>query len=79
MRSASVLGFAIGWEPSDIADADGDGILTCAVGTNVVLRSTDMDGAITIDNKVITYLAKASSSMPTVDVGYSIVHAFLGG
>lgn len=76
---AGVLRFAVRGKSADIADADTDGVLTCAVSSNLVLCTTDMDGAITIDDEVVTYLAESSGTMPTVDVGYCVVLTFLGG
>ena len=49
------------------------------MSTYLALGTTDVDGAIAIDDEVIAYLAESLGTMPTVDVDYCIVPTLLGG
>lgn len=77
--SACVFRFLIGIKSTDVADADAVGIVIEAMGTNLLQRTASMDGAIAIDDEVITDALPPASLVPAVDVGHGVVLALNRG
>lgn len=77
--SACVFRFLVGIKSTDVADADAVGIVIEAVRTNLLQRTASMDGAIAIDDEVITDALPPASLVPAVDVGHGVVLALNRG
>ena len=67
---ACVLGcLAVGGETTDIADADGVGIMTFAVCANLFERSARVDAAVKVNHIVVADAVETTLAVPAVDVG----------
>ena len=67
---ACVLGcLAVGGETTDIADADGVGIVTFAVCANLFERSARVDAAVKVNHIVVADAVETTLAVPAVDVG----------
>ena len=70
LLGACVLGcLAVGGETTDIADADGVGIVTFAVCANLFKRSARVDAAVKVNHIVIADAIETSLAVPAVNVG----------
>ena len=56
-------------EATDVADTDGVGVVTLAVGTCLGERTTLVDAAVQIDDVVVADAGEAAGTVPPVDVG----------
>lgn len=61
---------------SDVADADGVGVVSGAVGSDHLEGTALFDGAVESDDEVVAYHLEASLPVPTVDVLHGEVLAF---
>lgn len=69
-RSAGVGGVHSGVASADVAHAYGVGVVSCAVGTRLIDRTTRLYGTIEIHYIMVAYGSEAACAMPAVDVGY---------
>lgn len=75
-----VLGVSAGCvAASDIADADAVGVVAFTMGADLTDGTTDVDGAVAIDDIVIADALPTSGTMTAVDVSYGVVHTFRCG
>ena len=74
-----VVGLSRCVEATDVADADGVGVVPFAVGTWLVNGSSGMDRAVSVDDVVVADAAEPALAVPSVDVGKGEGQAFLGG
>ena len=72
-----VLGLAKAVKPADVADADGVGIVSRAVGAHVGDEPSLVDAAVEVDDEVVAYAAEPALAVPLVDVGNGEGLAFL--
>lgn len=77
--SSGILGLAIFVKPPNIADADGVGIVTLAVGSGHFKRTTLFDGSVKPDDIVVANHLEAPGFVPAVDVGSGEVLALGSG
>ncbi len=76
---ARVLGrFAVGGTATDVADADGIGIVALAMRPDFPDRSALVDGAVTVDDEVIADATEAALMMPLVYLLYGEILALRG-
>lgn len=71
--------FAVGGQPTDIADSYGIGVVSLAVRSHLCERSAKMHRAIAVDDEVISDGCKSSLPVPAVDVSRGEVLAFRRG
>lgn len=72
---SGVFGFPIFIESANIADTEGTGIVSLAVGTNHFEGTALFDGSVKADDIVVANHLEATGLVPTVDVGNGIVPA----
>lgn len=78
-RGAGVLRAAVGGEASDVADADGVGVVAGAVGSDHLGRAALLDGPVKPDDVMVANHLEAPVFVPAVDVGSGEVLALGGG
>jgi len=76
--STSVLRPASTVQPTDIADADTLLVMPLTVRSRLLNRAPLFDTAIKVDDIMIADTSKATSTVPAVDVGDSVVAPFGG-
>lgn len=72
-----VMGSSRCVEATDVADTDGVGVVTLAVGTWLGERASLVDAAVQIDDVVVADASEATGTVPLVDVGDGEGLAFL--
>ena len=66
--SPGVLGLLVLIESADIADTDGVTVVASHVCTNLSQRSSELNGAVKVNDKVVADLAESTLLMPDIDV-----------